>query len=310
LPVGAKETSIWASSPDDIWLFDEIRTQVHHIVKGEASEPFDLVTMFPSPSHRSANGIISPIWGTSATDIWIHAEAHYDGTHWSKDRARYADDISNWALWGSSPDRYFLVEDQTLFTFDGNTWTQNISALAEGKAKGSYLTAIHGTGPDDIHVVGSIARLFHFDGMSWSKKPSPASEALLYGVWAKDRQNAYAVGCYNETNHGLLFRWNGVEWLEEESPSKEELSRVTGCDNHLYVATQQIVYERSFLPNGDLTPWAVAFETSDETSDPSILVHSAVVGIFCVNSALMVSEVKHTAILGQEKDMETTLWVR
>lgn len=119
------------------------------------------------------------LWGGGLEGIW-----RYDGTSWSLAEPR-AKGIN--AMWGAGARDAWAV-GQGLWRFDGTAWTEVLRPDPT-----VTLTAVWGSGPDDVFVVGYQGRVLHFDGAAWSAMES-GTTASLFGVWGSGRGRVYAVG--------------------------------------------------------------------------------------------------------------------
>ena len=289
LPKPGLKVSLWAAGPERIWVLGA-GGGPHLIEDGEPR---------PLPDARAAVKATAPsevrlIWGTSDQDIWIDSLAHFDGVAW-KLYQPFRSPWSGGALWGSDPQHYYLVSGDLLSVYDGKTWSKGDNALALDLPLGSGCpTGIHGSGPDDVHVVmGNTGKLVHFDGKDWTRKDSPVAKASYRAVWVRSPGEAWAVGAHPEPagmyeGPGLVISWNGQEWKLEESPDQELLYHVTGCDDRVFVATNHKVYERQ-----GKGPWRSIFKVTE-----GYLLHD----VHCASRALLVTEARSSK--------ETIVWVR
>src|SRR3954463_3386112 len=66
--------------------------------------------------------------------------------------------------------------------------------------------AVHGTGPNDIWVVGDLGTIAHFNGTAWSIAP-PLTSAHLRAVAAASATDVWAFG-----DSGLALHFDGKAW--------------------------------------------------------------------------------------------------
>lgn len=134
-----------------------------------------------------------------------------------------SDDENFFKVWGSADDDVWVISDLgTALHFDGLDWGRQILPEAP------RLVTIHGSGADDIAVVGgaSTARLYELDGVLWNDS-SPAGGQPLNGVFLTADGGGFAAGFGNfllERSGGVWTSvdgsprvaadWHGV-WLDE-----------------------------------------------------------------------------------------------
>jgi hypothetical protein len=87
------------------------------------------------------------------------------------------------AIWGSSASDVFVVGGEgAIYHFDGTSWSQMVLPLGITVPTDESWTDVHGTGPNNVYVVGSRT-LLRYDGTSWSpiaREVASSAEA----VWA------------------------------------------------------------------------------------------------------------------------------
>jgi hypothetical protein len=118
------------------------------------------------------------------------------------DIAPDVEDVDYSAVWGESPDDFFVVGNRGLIARyqTGRPWTlwrlQNEANL-EG---------IWGSGPRDIYAVGAGGVIVHFDGVSWETVESGTTLSLS-AVHGRGPSDIYAVGL-----GGSIVHFDGVVW--------------------------------------------------------------------------------------------------
>ncbi len=88
------------------------------------------------------------------------------------------------------------------------------------------LSAVWGTAPDDVFVVGGQreqAEVYHFNGESWAKMAVPEVPILVW-VFGFSQNDVYAVG-----EGGGIIHYDGSTWSEIESFTDEDLWGVWGA---------------------------------------------------------------------------------
>ena len=176
-------TSIWASSPSDVWAVGDdaivahfdgttwTRTIVGSPFKSSiwGSGPRDLYALSTFDlSHydgiawsevdlgAGGGGGDGQIWGTSATDVWVMPGSehlsHYDGTAWTAVDLDLVGDLA--AVWGPAPDDLWAAGSAgAIAHYDGSSWTE-VTHQKIGSPYLRQLLAVHGTASDDIWIVG------------------------------------------------------------------------------------------------------------------------------------------------------------
>lgn len=140
--------SIWASSPEDIWVVGRDGTSLASILwHNDGSERWEILPESSRPEMPAYSGTLSYIWGLEENDLWIMGSAvwHYDGV----------------------------------------TWTRYPGPRAPGNA---YTTSMWGSSNNDIWATGyrsgdgNPPHLWHFDGQDWSAQTPPTFNAReLFG---------------------------------------------------------------------------------------------------------------------------------
>jgi len=180
---------------------------------------------------------LGPFGGTGPANFWMGSVLHYDGSTWRRDTSTWPGAVGPRTMNGAgeiycADFSHCWLADTTggLLFFNGGAW-QPQDSPNEG-------VAVHGTSKDDVHIIGR-RKLHHFDGKTWSQTGALANEQIsLVGVWARSPTEAYAA-----TGERLL-RYDGVRWLDLPAP-KGTISRITGCGEELYLATETEVFERT-----------------------------------------------------------------
>ncbi|MBS1124459.1 MAG: hypothetical protein H6Q90_6687 [Deltaproteobacteria bacterium] len=165
-------------------------------------------------------GCASPGWTsmvaptTSATlkDIWVADRAaafavgtntvlRYDGFAWIAEMAPQDDLIS---VWGSDLQTVYAASNvgSIYKRAEDGTW-----AVVHSSG-GRSLTALGGSGPDDVIAISSDGAIFRFNGANWSMPPTqiPGFPAL-YAIWSRSRDDAYIVGS------NTILHSSGSQWV-------------------------------------------------------------------------------------------------
>ncbi len=129
-------------------------------------------------------------------------------------------------IWGaSSSDIWAVVSDVSrdhvgqILHYDGIEWTESseVSSSPEGEFRQPF--KVWGSGPDDVHVVGTDGLAMHWDGGEWNTWPAPVADPLtLFTVHGSGPDHAVAVG---GSGSGVTAHWDGSSWTES-SPASEQ----------------------------------------------------------------------------------------
>ena len=162
--------------------------------------------------------------------------------------------------------------------WNGSRWT--VVPSPNGNLPLNFLSAVDGSGPNDVWAVGftwtgdfrddrSRTMVLHWDGVRWSRVPSPNSVYpgnRLLGVVALAPNNVWAVGnTYDYTSYRtLIMHWNGVRWSIVPSPNPRRFNFLYGIDaisaNNIWaVGTQQgnAGVEKTLVLRWNGTSWNV-----------------------------------------------------
>ncbi|WP_394824441.1 WD40/YVTN/BNR-like repeat-containing protein [Pendulispora albinea] len=218
--VGAALEGIWGAGPRDVWSVGAGGTVLHY--NGSAWLPVDAGT----------KADLHGVWGSGHANVWAVGEAasrrgtilHFDGNVWSEQKQvetgltaiaggaagplavggdnvilRYAQgswtkDIVQFGasnimhtVWTSDTSAW-AAGNVALLRYGGETWTP---ASTSGYRGG--LSAMWGSGPNDIWGVSFDGTMAHCDGTTWSLVPR-ITDAALNGVWGRAPNDVWAVG--------------------------------------------------------------------------------------------------------------------
>ena len=222
------------------------------------------VTPTPVPSPAMVSDLsFAGVSAASATDAWAVGTAevteqlplaeHWNGTSWSKATVPLpatvaqavfngADDLGPANAWAVGYSETAAGVRQTLIEhWTGSAWAV-VPSPNPGTGTGStnVLTAISGTGPDDLWAVGYFsdgtdftALLFeHWNGTAWSFVAPPTESGDQFGeaVTAISPDNAWVVGDTG-SQATVAAHWNGTTWQLVPTPtliSTDSLDFLTG----------------------------------------------------------------------------------
>ena len=144
-----------------------------------------------APVLEQLDGSLLSIWGTSERDVWT--------------------------VGGPLGNSGF---ESLVMRFDGTVWRR----LKPGGTETFWW--VHGTGTNDVWLVGEKGRITHWDGTKFEERPS-GTTATIFGVWAAAPNDAWAVGGLPEQPAGdndVVLHWDGTSWKPEVLPEKKNVA--------------------------------------------------------------------------------------
>lgn len=210
-------TRIWGNSAIDVYaggFSSDLRGVLWHY-NGDSWESVNLpVTTF------EVNGI----YGFSSNDVWVVGETatdvslilHYNGSGWQN----YSNSTGKAlrCIWGSTPSNIWAGGTNTLFHYDGSSWTKFPFFIP---SHGVQLGSISGLSASDIYMIGyrndvvqpldtSFYYLYHFNGSQWNVIDSSYLTNTEY-VWHFGvRLQTIGGDLYSASNR--LFKKEGSGW--------------------------------------------------------------------------------------------------
>ena len=122
-------------------------------------------------------GSVSGIWGSGAADIW--------------------------AVGGI--ENAYNFEVGTVFHYDGDLWKKVAAPEID------FLVWVHGTGPNDIWMVGKGGAVLHYDGAGFTQLDANTT-GPLWGVFARDVDDVFMVGEDEVAGTPILLHYDGVDF--------------------------------------------------------------------------------------------------
>lgn len=141
-------------------------------------------------------------------------------------------DRTVFGLWGTtSADLWAVAADPSgarpgqVLRHDGVAWS-----VAWEVPDGRQPFKVWGTGPTDVHVVGTEALVAHFDGVGWTTRPAPVDAGVtLFTVHGSGTDHAVAVG---GVGGAAVARWDGTAWSDDSPPAADFAPALTGVNVH------------------------------------------------------------------------------
>lgn len=143
------------------------------------------------PVLEHLDGALLSVWGTSENDVW--------------------------AVGGPLGNAGF---ESLVMRFDGKIWRRPRPGGTD-----SYWW-VHGTGANDVWLVGEKGRITHWDGTKFEERSS-GTTATLFGVWAAAPNDAWAVGGVPDqptAPNDVVLHWDGASWKPEVLPEANKVA--------------------------------------------------------------------------------------
>jgi hypothetical protein len=127
------------------------------------------------------------------------------------------------SVWGPAPDQPFVVGGPLgndgaalALRYDGLVWHD----LAPGGTATFWW--VHGTGADDVWMVGEEGRIVHWDGAAFEEHDA-GIDATVWGVFAFARDEVWVVagnpGAGMLEANDIVARWDGTSWTGVPVPT-------------------------------------------------------------------------------------------
>jgi hypothetical protein len=293
VPSGSNIRSVWAAGPDDSFAITE-RGGVFRWTGMAATETGEGIAL------PNSDGVDA--WGSGSNDVFAITSSHiqhWDGTTWMGAAVGSPGldppGFSFYGLWGYGPHDVFAVggpvegspscvdppatpQAGLVSHWDGSSWSMPV------RVTNNCLSAIWGSGPSDMFVVGAAGAIFRWDGKSWSAMSSGSTD-VLSSVWGSGPSDVYAVGAA-----GTIVHFDGTRWSAMDSGTTDPLLRVRGSGRgDVFVMGAKVllhlrtgVWESIALPAGFtatalwVTPSRVFLAAADQ------ILHLDRLGVTCV----------------------------
>lgn len=175
-------TSIWASSPADVWAVGDDGIIAHYDgiawTGDQAGSPFKTSIWGSGPNDIYALSTFDllhytndtwtevdldagaggggQVWGTGASDIWLMTGSdrvsHFNGSTWETIELEIVGDLE--AVWGPAPDDLWAAGGAgSIAHYDGSEWDE-VTHQEIGSPYLRQLRSVHGTSSSDIWIVG------------------------------------------------------------------------------------------------------------------------------------------------------------
>ncbi len=200
-------------------------------------------SMQPSGTQRT----LRAIHGTGSSDIWAVGDdgvvLHFNGIGWTQESSGQSNDLR--AVFSVGGGEVFVAGAYSLRRRDpSGTWANASTTSVSGSWRG-----LHGTGSDDVWLVGDYGRVYHYDGAAWVKQTVPTVKNLR-AVWAVAKDDVWVAG-----EGGTLLHYDGVSFSAVDGvPATQTVTAINGRSaNEIYA-----VGNRGFVLVYDGNTWTEA----------------------------------------------------
>jgi hypothetical protein len=231
---GEAFSAIWGASADDVWVaaepyHPELDGLPMAAIRRCGPDAYQTATILRRWDGRqwtkvptSADRRLDAIAGSGTNDVWF---AGLDGLvlHWDGQRIDRVDvsavahhdgmtdlchdAVAIQSLWSPAPGQIwavgFIAPSATgpalILHHDGVRWTRHRIDFNEG------LTAVWGSGPNDVWAMGPWNAAFHYDGTTWTRADN-GTTAPRKALWGSGPNDIWSVG------EGDFTHFDGRTW--------------------------------------------------------------------------------------------------
>ena len=213
---------VWASGPDDVWAVGSGDSVVRRDASGwRVIADFNSVPV----------GDLRAVTGTGPSDVWasgfVGRVIHWDGVRWTARDAGRDSAISD--LYAPAPGEVWAISGQRILRWNGTMWTELALSFPSLSAS---LTAIHGSGPRNIWVVGSHGIIRRWDGAGWTSFDGQLTINTLRDVWVSGPNDVWVSG-----NAGTIRRWTGTTWTVLPSGTVADIPYIRARGDRAWAGT-------------------------------------------------------------------------
>jgi len=228
---------------DRKWL--EIASRFDSLADDEDARQSLLMFLLPNGDFttKALDGMLVTSAASNGDALW--AVGQY-GEIWTFPRGRQAPIVGKLPDSGprglGPPGRIRLIDEVPyvcgyagqVYTLAADRWVHLDDGIREAQAKVDSLDleGVHGTGKDDLFVVGSKGTLAHWNGNAWVRQPL-LTTSYLAGVRALSKTHVVAVG-----DSGVFVERKGGNWSVEQVAGFEDaiFSDIETYQGKLYIA--------------------------------------------------------------------------
>ncbi|MDY0003597.1 MAG: hypothetical protein RBU30_20025 [Polyangia bacterium] len=221
--------TVWSriESPSDTWFTDIWGMAGGEIIAvGNLGSVYRYTGSVLSEHSTGTTQELKGVWGTSLDDAIAVGTGgtilRLGPSGWTADTSNTTQGLID--VWGADGDNVFAVgENRTVMRYNGTSWAAMSTPATAGR-----LLNVHGTGPNNVWVVGqsstSTPFAMRWNGASWTVDSPPASTDIK-GVWVTDAGGSPEVWAC--ADGGGIFHWQGGAWASQSS-GVGRLSKIWG----------------------------------------------------------------------------------
>ncbi len=212
----------WAAGPTDLFGVDGV--SLERWAAGKWSAIWS----------RGAGLAVNALWGSSASDVWIAAEAgHAEANvifHWNGSGVSGAQvaspGVNLLAIHGAGstmgavgywPKTESPAGGAVMYVYDGSSWRQ---VFTEPSDPTGQLFAVWVSGPQGVWGVGKGGRVVTYDGQKATRAGTCTTSDLL-GIWGSGPADVWAVGAA-----GAICHYDGAAWSAVMSGVTDDLAGI------------------------------------------------------------------------------------
>ncbi len=237
LPQGNTLYDVWRSPSGALWVVGLEGTVLRH-----DGEQWHRV---PSPT---PSAYLKSIWGTAEDDLWaggLDGAWHWDGSTWTAVSTPHS---ALYSIRGLSPDDLWGLDGQEIVHWDGRAWTAV-------KQTGTTLWALWVNAPNDVWAVGSFGVVLRWDGALWAQVPGLPLTHHLSAISGTGANDVWVVGFQSDTTgsaSSLVEHWDGLQWEVVSTPGWPATNDAPGFSAVLALASDDVWVAG---PNGTVLQW-------------------------------------------------------
>lgn len=240
MPTGINNfRSVWLPRPDEPWVLG-IDTKPSII--GAPDGGFDSISSgeggsvsFHGVLLRRVGGtwstlelssVVNAVWGSTPDRVWVVGDDDLIVQTDGIGYSTHSPDVLDrfTAVWGTDADHVWVAGHDWMLR-----WNPTALRWMNEPLVGGYdsISALWGSSDHDVWAVSTSGWIRHFDGTAWSVARDGVGLAGLDGVWGTGADDAWAVG-----EQGTILHWDGHTWTTTLSPTIRVLSGVWGSSKN------------------------------------------------------------------------------
>ncbi|MCC6750063.1 MAG: hypothetical protein IT371_20525 [Deltaproteobacteria bacterium] len=245
----ARLNAVWAGSGQEVWAVGEYGL----IMKLGRAPAFNAgggaCDRLSSPVPVPASPLGAPatsVWGSSDSDVWAASGEtlyHFDGKTWTADPISPKEPFTS--LHGTDASNVWAATANSIWRYDGKTWTSMWSKPSSIGKIGYYRQVVTLSPTDVWSGDGMVGEVLHYDGKTWSQTGVPTRRGI------HDISTATPGELWVLTFNGELYRTNGTTWTAVTGlPPGRATALWVGSPSNMWLATESV------LAHYDGTTWS------------------------------------------------------